>query len=372
MVERGIGFPKRRVLRLGSIPDLGQAELEKTSEGRLVLQFGVAPIPFGEEEIIPAVSSIVKGEGIDFTLHKSAVPNDWGNKMTKTHGLFLRSHSSMFGRNPGEQAQRAITILNEDLKRFKVDTDFLHSSEVGEFLFKLTLGVGAHNFIGSRSLLSNCVENKNAEDYKKTTESQMIALEKALANLNANDLDAYIRFEDILQFYGSSSLFTTKVFYDISEDQAKFVGKSLDVSRDVPFVEALAEYRKKEDGFRISLIDEGKRTWDRLRKGWTEEQVSTVVSLFPQLKSPVVILNTILALEDNLSPNNLNKEKWVRKDSEGLLFLLKWKWDWSDMTYFVRVIQENYEDAFSKLEESINFPSFSVPRKHLPSTACAS
>lgn len=366
MVERRTAFPTRSFLRLDHIPNLSQEKLkEAENNGNLILAFGVIPedLILSEGEIIPAFLSIVGGN--DF-----AVPNGWVKMMNKKNVLLLRLFATMFRGKPGEQAQKAITILDEDLKHFNVDKDFLRSSDpskIGEFLFKLTFGVLAHDFIGSGSLLDMYVKNKNTENYKETIEFQMTVLKKVLTGLIIDDFGAYIRFEDMFQSYGLSSLFQDKVFSDLSEDQIKFVGDKLGVVKGAAFVKIFAEYKEKEDEFRASLVDEDTRTWDRLIKDWTEKQVSAVVSLLPQLKSPLVILGAMIALEFNLSQNNLNKEKWSGKDPEGLLFLLKWKWE----EPWVTGLKEEYPDVFSGLEETIDFAGFSVPNKHLPRSAIA-
>lgn len=205
MVERRAGFSTRRVLASDHIPNLNQAKLAKmVNEGRLILDVGVVSPPslLSEEEIIPAALSIVKGRDIDPTLHEVSVPNDWGKMLNKKNDLFVRTLPSMFTGNPGEQAQKAITILDEDLKGFNIDKDFLRSSKVGEFLFKLGFAVIAHHSININFLLGRYVENKSAEDYKKTIESQMTALKESLANLTADDLGAYIRLKIYLSSLG--------------------------------------------------------------------------------------------------------------------------------------------------------------------------
>lgn len=313
--------------------------------------------PLPKEKVVSTAQQLISGKSFDFT-SKEATQDYWMRIGEKSFP-FTRMVATII-RDQGTESRKACSELTDDLRRFSPDKPFLNDDPnlLKEWLFKLTLGVYAHPYVGFELYKSRGLVSPEVRRYYDETERQINKFKQTLAHLRKEDLPLYIRFEDMFHFYGTKGLFSTGVSGSSGE------GADANLLRAV---------KDKEETLRQSLLDQDASTWQRLRIGWGAKQIQECLSMLPSIRSRAVMHNLVCILDESISDfsqkaTSLDGSEELKIDPDGVIELLKWKYELADShknDFFAKM----YPRIASKLEKNLEFTNFSVPIRQLPHTA---
>jgi len=315
------------------------------------------------EELISGVKKFVSGETIANVINFSSRFKDpiWYKRRIKKDFLPIMATLST---DPVEKSERAYSILADDMHSLSLDKSLLGDQTPIEWGIKLGFGISLRPVIALHSKIDGDTKYREANRYYKAVEAQVNKLKEKLAGFEMKDLSWYVRlvdamtWTDLLDSFGNPFRGTDKNHIHMYKDRV------IDGH--------LIAIEEEEDVLKTGLVKEIQDGWRRLMHGWEETQIQEILYLLPRIISGYLEWHLIVTLDRSLvdfSKKKLNSRERVNLslDSKGIALLLKWKWP----EFFDRQ-QHSIDLSYFRdleLESNLELPSFSVPRKYLPTVA---
>ena len=195
--------------------------------------------------------------------------------------------------------------------------------------------------------------------YQPSVQKLRSAIEKHAGGFEFILQDATL--EDFVK-YCESMYFLAATVSQKAKGQIPFAGES----------ESFEKGKEEIEQIRVK-IHEGigrteKETWTRLKDGWNWQQINSIISMLPEIKSRIVISSLYIAIFNNL--NNLKEKPTQSPDmatTQGLLYLMSCKWDLPLKEEQMAQFREDEPELYNSLEtDEVKFENFCVPRKLLP------
>jgi len=259
--------------------------------------FNIAPLPLGE--VLPVVSTIndltgVKAEGmnrrIDLVLARRRSP-------------IMRSLTRIVA-NPAEEAERAFTLLKEDVDQFHFDKDMLGSDQFPQWFFRIRLGGVVTSLVARSEVLRKPAPSSQTE-YLAAVGQQRANFISTMHGLTSDDLQTFISGASVMSGgdrgfeLSSADLKPHPILGDELmtaqlgkiESSKRLAANAGDIAHEIYFKGVMESYA---------------HGWDRVRGGWGWDQVSSATRLLQRPLPTIVKANLAAAIEDALrGPNFL-------------------------------------------------------------------
>lgn len=292
------------------------------------------------EKLVPAVRDLVRGEIIDWR-STQAVSEAVQEFVNTGEGLSLKVLSSVS--EFLDEGDRALELLSSDLEGFPSGIPTFQARRLHEWFYKMfVLGARLCWSFEGQAEISPDLMTPQRKRYTKIIEGKLNDFTREIKKAKIEDLSPYLRFVSLFQ-----------LFNEVRADNEN------EKESRIP-IEALA------DNFFSAL----EQTWRRLSQGWSWKQVKEAVFVLPSLESKIVLQHAVAALESNLlsiADNSKTEENLSELRLEGLARLLRMGREINKG--ILKGVDFYFPNLREYLQSNLEFESFSVPRKELPSAA---
>ena len=324
---------------------------------------GTKPLPM--EELRPTVESLINGNLINWQKDPTS---EFDNQLQKMNSPFNRLTLTL-ANTRGKERETAISLITDNLAKFKPGKALVESEEFGQWTTKFTAAIII--LCASESVSTSIFRDSRQTSRLRTiVDKHTTATCKTLYSLEASDLALYLRFEEIFHIIINKTLLPNLEELDFSRHK-----RALNKIGMEPLADRLTELGQKIvidiSRIRKTLEKADLDTWERIKEGWGWDEIKLALSLLPEIDEIHIAGHLACAIGSNLLSGDLRAVGELLScneiDKEGVSWLLLF--NQSVFTDFRDWYQEHYPELYKYLQQNLEFDGFSVPRYHLPSAA---